>query len=173
MVDYQPKTSLRNLPLLLQKVSVLVIDSDQRIANIVKHVLQNLGFGTIRLEHTSQEGLDYMMQTQVDFLICDQEMERLDNGQTLVKFLRTNPESPNAYVPIIMMSAHTDAKHVAEARDQGITEFAAKPFTAKTLCDRVVSVIENPRSFILAPEFKGPNRRRKKLPTSKERRKKT
>ena len=44
---------------------------------------------------------------------------------------------------------------------QGVTEFLAKPFTAKQLCSRITHVIDSPRDFIEAQEFTGPDRRRK------------
>lgn len=164
MVDYQPKTSIRNLTMLLQKVSVLVVDPDPRISNIVKHVLLNLGFGNIHIANTAKSGVDYFLKQPVDFIITDNDMENLEDGRHLVEYIRTAPESPNPYVPIIMLSGHAEQEDVLQARDMGITEFTAKPFTAKTLCDRIIRIIENPRSFIITKRYTGPDRRRKDLP---------
>ncbi len=46
------------------------------------------------------------------------------------------------------------------ARDAGITEFIAKPLSAKTLMTRVTTVIESPRLFIRSTRYFGPDRQR-------------
>jgi two-component system chemotaxis response regulator CheY len=46
-------------------------------------------------------------------------------------------------------------------RDNGMTEFLAKPISAKTIYARLCSVIENPRAFIRVGVFFGPDRRRR------------
>jgi two-component system chemotaxis response regulator CheY len=58
------------------------------------------------------------------------------------------------------MSGLNAEENIREARDAGITEFVAKPFTIKQICDRIVAIVEKPRDFVLAPQFKGPDRRR-------------
>ena len=50
---------------------------------------------------------------------------------------------------------------VAAARDIGTTEFLVKPFTAGDLARRIAHVITKPRDFVKAPEYFGPDRRRK------------
>ena len=42
-------------------------------------------------------------------------MEPTD-GLTFVKYLRNDPDSPNPYVPIIMLTGHGDRERVCEAR---------------------------------------------------------
>lgn len=161
MVDYAPKTSVKNLSELLQNVTVLVVDPDLPIANIIKHVLHNLGFGNIIIRHSVAEAVEVFTSQTIDFIITDFDMTTLDGKQNFVEFVRNSPESPNPYVPIIMLTGHTEQTEVEQARDLGISEFAAKPFTAKSLCDRIVRIIENPRSFIITKRYTGPDRRRK------------
>lgn len=161
MVDYPPKTSVKNLPSLLQQVTVLVVDPDLPIANIIKHVLDSLGFGTIIIRHSGEEAAEVFRSRTVDFIITDFDMTVVGGEQSFVEFVRTSPESPNPAVPIIMLTGHTEQQEVEMARDLGVSEIAAKPFTAKSLCDRIVRIIENPRSFIITKRYTGPDRRRK------------
>lgn len=173
MVDYNSKTSVKNLPALLQKVTVLVVDPDPPIANIIKHVLGSLGFGNIIIEHDSKAAIEIFTENTIDFIITDFDTDPVEDGQNFIEFIRNSPESPNPYVPIILLTGHTERQDIEAARDQGVTEIAAKPFTAKTLCDRIIRVVENPRSFIITKRYSGPDRRRKdeKPPTGKPRRK--
>lgn len=173
MADYSSKTSVKNLPELLEKVTVLVVDPDPPIANIIKHVLNSLGFGNILIEHDSKEAVKTYVANSIDFIITDMDMELVDGERTFVEFIRNAPESPNPYVPIILLTGHTEQQDIEAARDQGVTEIAAKPFTAKSLFDRIIRVIENPRSFIITKRYTGPDRRRRSdaSPTGVNRRK--
>ena len=69
----------------------------------------------------------------------------------------------NPYVPVIVVTAHTEIHRVFMARDLGMTEFLAKPISAKLLYGRIRAVIENKRSFIKSADFFGPDRRRKSV----------
>src|SRR6185436_8595600 len=64
------------------------------------------------------------------------------------------------YVPIIMLTGHSEKKRVTAARDAGITEFLAKPISAKGLYERIVNVVASPRPFIKTKTYFGPDRRR-------------
>ena len=50
-------------------------------------------------------------------------------------------------------------ERVEIARDAGVTTFLAKPMSANSLYKRLVSVIEDKRSFIRNSDFFGPDRR--------------
>ena len=100
-------------------------------------------------------------------------MEPLD-GLDFVRLVRTAKDSPNPYVPIIMLSGYTEYRRVTEARDAGINEFLAKPISARALYLRFASIIDNPRPFIRTKSYFGPDRRRQNLGAprgTKERRK--
>lgn len=87
-----------------------------------------------------------------------------DDGLHLVKWVRTSPDSPDNFLPIIMVTGHTEKARITEARDAGINEFMAKPVSAKALYRRLVSVIEHPRQFVRTKTYFGPDRRRKVEP---------
>jgi two-component system, chemotaxis family, chemotaxis protein CheY len=49
------------------------------------------------------------------------------------------------------------------ARDAGVTEFLAKPISAKALYNRILNVVAHPRPFIRTKTYFGPDRRRNTL----------
>jgi len=53
-------------------------------------------------------------------------MEPLD-GIEFIKMIRNNDTSPNRYVPIIMLTAHSEPSANEQPRDAGVHEFMAKP----------------------------------------------
>lgn len=146
----------------LRAVHVLVIDDDRRIAKLVRSVLSGLGFQHIYVEFTAESALSFLATQEVDMIICDWMMEDMD-GVELVKKLRATTGDRNQMVPVIMLSGNSEKPLIEMARDSGVTEYVMKPFTAKSLCSRIVAVIENPRSFIMSKKFSGHNRRRKNV----------
>lgn len=143
------------------RLSVLVADPNRHMRLVLTQILR--GFGMARIIETD-DGADAFSEMRagvVDFVICDWMMEPLD-GYDFTKLVRTAKDSPNPFVPIIMLTGHTEAGRVMRARDAGATEFLAKPVSAQTIYRRLVSIIENPRPFVRAPGFTGPDRRRRK-----------
>src|ERR1700761_7580061 len=78
--------------------------------------------------------------------------------------LRNSPDSKNPYLPIVMMTGHSEKSRVVEARDAGVTEFVAKPLTAKSVLERLQAVIYRPRPFVRTANYFGPDRRRREDP---------
>ncbi len=151
---------MTNLEAQLKHVSVLIADPDLQVNNLVKEVLGKVGFTNVRTVTSGESALNILRQNEVDLLITDWRMSPV-NGLQLIDFLRTDPNSPNPYLPIIMLTGKAELKDVSTARDKGVTEFMVKPFNAKSLYERLVVVIENPRSFILSNRYSGPDRRRR------------
>jgi len=170
-LSYPLKPSLRNLAARLAKVEVLIADPDTEVSRLVRDVLRYAGFQQITIVKDGREAIAKLKSNEVDLLITDWQMEQL-NGIELIRYLRTNPDSPNPYLPIIMLTGKAERMDVESARDAGVTEFLVKPFTAKGLFERLVMVIENPRSFIISSRYMGPDRRRRTdiPPTGSDRR---
>lgn len=151
-------------------ISALIVDGSPAMLDLIRSVLFTFGIKSALTAQTSSQGFKVFCQNNPDLVIVDW-LEEPDNGLILTKKIRTDPKSPNPFVPVIMMTGYSQKKRVMMARDSGITEFLAKPFTAKALYDRIEKIIETPRQFVKAPEFFGPDRRRKsKNHTGDERR---
>ena len=86
------------------------------------------------------------------------------DGFDLVDMIRNEPDSPNRYLPVIMLTGHSEKERVEMARDHGVTEFLVKPVTPKDLLARVLAIIENPRPFVRSTDYFGPDRRRRESP---------
>ena len=81
------------------------------------------------------------------------------NGIDFVQHIRRSPDSPNPYVPIIMLTGYTELDRVKIARDNGVSSFLAKPVSAVSLYRRLVSLVEDQRLFVRSDSFFGPDRR--------------
>jgi len=128
---------------------------------VLTQILRGFSLGRIIEVDDGADAFAEMRASAVDFVIYDWMMEPLD-GYDFTRLVRTAKDSPNPFIPIIMLTGHMEVFRVMQARDAGVTEFLAKPVSAQTLYRRIVSVIENQRAFVRAPQFVGPDRRRHK-----------
>jgi two-component system chemotaxis response regulator CheY len=148
------------MPLDLSRLNILVIDDNPHMRTLVREIL--LGFN-VKNVHECRDGsdaLDELRQWPADIAIVDWMMEPLD-GLDFTRLIRSASDSPNPFLPIIMLTGHTERFRVVEARDAGVTEMLAKPMTANTLYARLKDVIESPRPFIRTATYTGPDRRRR------------
>ena len=143
----------------LDKLRVLIVDQNTHIRELMRTILQTVGAGTIDLASSADEGFENYCRFEYDVVFTDSEMAPI-SGLEFVDQIRSSPRSPNPYVPIIMLSAHSDEERVRLARDHGVTEFLAKPFTVDIVLKRLEAVIENPRPFVRTNRYFGPDRRR-------------
>lgn len=138
---------------------VLVVDDNAHMRSIVVAILRGIGIGTVKEATDGADAFEVMRAGVPDIVICDLKMDPID-GLDFSNMVRTAPDSPFPFVPIIMMTGHTERSKVVAARDSGINELLSKPISAKTLMDRIIAVIDKPRPFIKTPTYVGPCRRR-------------
>ena len=143
----------------LQSLKVLLIDDNQHMRAITSAVLQSAGVREVREASDGAAALEILREQSVDLAIVDFNMFPLD-GVEFTRLVRNSPDTANPYLPIIMMTGHSEKSRVFEARDAGVTEFVVKPITAKAILDRIQAVIFHPRPYVKTDGYFGPDRRR-------------
>jgi two-component system, chemotaxis family, chemotaxis protein CheY len=144
----------------ITKRGVLIADSSAHMASLVTVMLRSLGRKDIREAYDGSRAMLEVRRRVFDVIIIDDALDGID-GVAFTRKLRAMTECQNRLTPVIMMSALPDAKRIADARDAGVTEFLRKPFAANHLQSRLTNIEANPRGFIEAGEYNGPDRRRK------------
>jgi PleD family two-component response regulator len=145
----------------LENAKILIVDDMKPMLSLLESLLHTFGFTEIYTAQDGESAFNIFCKYSHDLIITDWVMEPM-NGLELIKKIRKDQFSPNKYVPVIIMSGFSARVRVEAARDQGVTEFLVKPFTARDLYSRIEHVIEKPRRFVDASNFFGPDRRRKK-----------
>ncbi len=143
----------------LAALQVLLVDDNQHMRAITSAVLQSAGIRKVREATDGAAALEILREHPVDLVIVDFNMFPLD-GVEFTRLVRNSPDSANPYLPIIMMTGHSEKSRVYEARDAGVTEFVVKPITAKAILDRIQAVIFKPRPYVKTDGYFGPDRRR-------------
>jgi CheY-like chemotaxis protein len=141
------------------KLRFLVIDDNAHMRRILRTLLHGFGARDVYEAEDGAAGLEAFTHYMPDIVLTDWAMPIFD-GLELTQMIRQPGANANPYVPIIMLTGHSEKKRVTAARDAGVTEFMAKPISAKALYQRVLNVVINPRPFIKTKSYFGPERRR-------------
>lgn len=154
------------------RLRFLVIDDNAHMRRILRTLLHGFGSREVYEAEDGAAGLEAFNHYVPDIIITDWVMPIFD-GLELTQMIRQPGTNANPYAAVIMLTGHSEKNRVTAARDAGITEFLAKPISAKGLYERIVNVVANPRPFIKTKTYFGPDRRRNVNPaySGKERRK--
>ena len=134
----------------------LLVDDNHHMRAIVAAILRSAGARHICEAQDGAEALASLMHFQPDIAIADFKMAPMDG----VEFVRQVRAGKTPYLPVIMMTGFSDRGRVMEARDAGVTEMVVKPITARSLLERIESVVLRPRPYVRSETYFGPCRRR-------------
>ncbi|MEQ1755869.1 MAG: response regulator [Micropepsaceae bacterium] len=154
----------------LSRLSCLVVEDSSFIRSLVVASLNALGIRQVKVADHGGDAIEFLKLQKhdpikagvlsVDIIISNWQMSPVD-GLILLRWVRRHADSPNRFAPFIMLSGHSASNKVAEAREAGVTEFLAKPFSVTMLAKKIQTVIERPRQFVHTSTYFGPDRRRR------------
>ncbi|HET7083742.1 MAG TPA: response regulator [Rhizomicrobium sp.] len=142
-----------------ENLKALIVEDNAHMRSLLRALLNSVGVKDIAEASHGQAGLEALRERKSDLVLTDLVMKPMD-GLEFTRHVRTHEKSPNPFVPIIMISGHTEKYRVEAARDAGVTEFLAKPITAHNLFARIAEIVERPRAFVRCDGYFGPDRRR-------------
>ena len=165
----------------LDRVSVLVVEDNAYIRSLLNTALKALGVGTVKTAKDGGEAIELMKLVAtnpmkagvmaIDLVFSNWQMSPVD-GAMFLRWVRRHKESPDRFVPFVMLTGYADHDKVAEARELGVTEMLAKPFSVDSVSQKLLQLIDRPRQFIHNSSYFGPERRRQALPYNGEERRK-
>lgn len=129
-VRYMSDVSIVDKNQTLQKsLSVLVVDDEETVCNVVSEILETLGIQAHRA-YSAEEALTFLEEKTPDLILTDVMMPDID-GLTLIYKIRCATESSN--VPIVVFSAIATSSDREAALKAGASAFLAKPFSSTEL----------------------------------------
>lgn len=126
----------------LNKYTVLLVDDMDVIRRITSDQLRRFGVGHVKQADNGMQALAYLRERQVDLIISDWEMPKMD-GLELLKAIRSNPKLK--HIPFIMTPADAEREQMVMAIKAGVTDLMIKPFTVGMLRQRVTSALKGGR----------------------------
>jgi two-component system chemotaxis response regulator CheY len=143
-----------------ERLKILVVDDNAHMRKLVTTILQAFGVLQIYEAESGERAWTILRESNPDICVVDWMMDGM-SGLEFTSMIRSHAQSPNPFVPVIMLTGHTHIDQVRQARDAGVNEFIAKPVSVKTMMQRLVSVIESPRPYVRTKVYFGPCRRRR------------
>src|SRR5450432_3312575 len=141
----------------LAQLKILIVEDNQHMRSLLRALLNSAGIREISEANNGSTALTVLREKKCDLVLSDLAMKPID-GLEFSRTVRTGEHSPNPFVPIIMITGHTEKHRVEAARDAGVTEFLAKPITAHSLFSRIAEIVERPRAFVRTEAYFGPDR---------------
>jgi DNA-binding response OmpR family regulator len=147
----------------LESISALILDDNAHMRGLLRVILAS--FGVRRMEEASDgaEAFGIVAGGDIDIAFVDFKLGGID-GLDFCRRIRTSQDSPNIYLPIVMVTAYSERGRVIEAINAGVDEFLVKPIRAVDVANRVNAVIERRRPFVQSGAYFGPDRRRRDDP---------
>jgi DNA-binding response OmpR family regulator len=156
----------------LQRLSILVVDDSPFMRSLLANSLKMLGVGVVSLAEDGGAAIDFLNKVKtepmrvgvmsVDMVLTNWDMSPVD-GLMLLRWIRRHKDSPDRFMPILMITAFSERARVETARDMGANDILTKPFTIKGLADKITTVIVRNRQFVHTGDYFGPDRRRQQV----------
>lgn len=137
---------------------ILLLSGRGHAAQTLRSVLALAGVHKIFCTDDPAHALDFLCMDVYDAVFCNDAVGKVGD-LTFPLAARRRAEILNPMVPIFVFHEHARRRRVEEARDTGATDFLTCPLSPKTVMDKLEAALNNPRPFIKAPEFFGPDRR--------------
>jgi two-component system, OmpR family, phosphate regulon response regulator PhoB len=126
-----PRAEYRGVP------SILVVDDDADIRDMLRFKLANAGFD-VHAEEDGETGLAAARDLKPDLILLDWMMPRL-TGPEVCRELRSEPATER--VPVILLTAKAQEADVQRGFAAGADDYIAKPFSPRELLSRVQALL--------------------------------
>ncbi|MCK1998338.1 response regulator transcription factor [Psychrobacillus psychrodurans] len=114
--------------------TILLVDDEQRMLNLIELFLQPLGFKCIK-ETSGKKAIEKLKNEKINLVLLDVMMPEM-NGWEVCEKIR---EFSN--VPIIMLTARSDKLDLVKGLNTGADDYITKPFDENELGARVNAIL--------------------------------
>jgi two-component system chemotaxis response regulator CheY len=126
-----------------EEPQVMIIDDIPGTREIIRDMLQDIGFTRITEAGDGREALEKLKDERAQLIICDYVMKDM-SGLDLLHQLRNHPYLVD--VPFIMVSAVGDVPVIETALNLGASDFIVKPISFQLLRRKITDVLRRKMS---------------------------
>lgn len=121
----------------MSKKTVLTIDDEIHILELIRYNLENAGYNVLQAE-SGEEGLDILENKEVDAVLLDLMLPGID-GLEVLRRIRTNPTKRKT--PVIMLTAKGEEFDKVLGLEMGADDYISKPFSVREMQARLKAVL--------------------------------
>jgi CheY-like chemotaxis protein len=112
---------------------VLIVDDEPDLITLLSDQVAMLGH-EVAVARDGVEGVQLALRRRPDLVVTDVIMPNMDGPEMLIE-LRRRPETRD--VPVIALTALTDARTQARMASLGVVGFLAKPYSMQELAQEI------------------------------------
>lgn len=127
-------------------MKVLLLEDDVALSDLLNEHLEDKGF-EVTLCTNGQEALENLVDKKFDFALLDINTPNI-TGIEVLKRVRTEYKNN---IPIIILTAYQDTKHLKESFENGVDDYIKKPFDLEELDQRIIKLC---RQFLIEQDNK-------------------
>ncbi|MDB6150165.1 MAG: Histidine kinase [Chthoniobacter sp.] len=118
---------------------ILVVDDVIANVSLLENVLHRFGYKHVRSVTDAREVFALVEEWRPDVILLDLAMPYLDGFEVMEMFRAQVPKED--WIPILVLTAHSDPKTKRKALAAGATEFLAKPFDSSEIVLRLRNLL--------------------------------
>lgn len=120
-------------------VKIMIVNDKPELRNIIRNYLRAEGYTKLTVSENGLAALKRLQVDPVDLILADFALPEL-NGLELLKKVRRDRNLED--IPFILISAEGEQKYVAKAAEYRVNAYLVKPFSHKTLADKVNRILD-------------------------------
>lgn len=128
----------------MAKASIMVVEDDQDIRELVSYNLGKEGYTVVSAE-SGEQALKLIESANPDLIVLDIMLPGMD-GIEVLRSLKQG--SRYAQIPVIMATAKSEDSDIITGLELGADDYIAKPFSPKVLIARIRSLLRRTQSRI-------------------------
>jgi len=136
----------------LQEMKILVVDDSMTARNILNGMLHEIGIGHTYGAADGAEAIERLRTFSADIMLCDLHLAPLHmapvNGIELTRLIRNASDSPNPYLPIIMLCSDATQVQIKNAMNAGVNAIMSKPIKLIDLHRKMFEIFSRPQVYI-------------------------
>lgn len=121
----------------MSKQTILVVDDEQDLLDLIEYNLKKEGFDVIKAEN-GQDGIKKAREHNPNLVLLDIMMPKMD-GMEVCDQMRVDADLK--HIPIIFLTARGDEKTEVEGLDKGADDYITKPISTTKLISRIKAVL--------------------------------
>jgi type II secretory ATPase GspE/PulE/Tfp pilus assembly ATPase PilB-like protein/CheY-like chemotaxis protein len=123
-------------------VTVLLVEDEEPLRRVMRDLLERDGF-TVAEARDGIQALDQVDRHAPDIILLDLNLPKVD-GYAVLQQLRSRPATRD--IPVVVLTAKGDEDNEVRVFELGAADFITKPFRARALSARLVTVLGRHRT---------------------------
>ncbi|GAB7497283.1 MULTISPECIES: sigma-54-dependent transcriptional regulator [Bilophila] len=115
--------------------TILIVDDEANLLEVLAVALENMGYGTVTAE-TAEEALAVLEEREVHLVLSDLRLPGLNGRELMEKVKAANPD-----LPVVIMTAYASLKEAVEIIKEGAFDYTVKPFELDALEATIASAL--------------------------------